>query len=324
MLPAPFLGTGGNFNFGQLTKIKYSAAAVSKTAFMKFKSIATWLICSLLALATQANAATSYQITNGTNQDIDEHGTCKTVTNLHASGNALFVPTNTATEWSTFYNNPPSGVSAVDCGSCAVTPGSQSFTTAGSSNFTVPCYNTLTVKVWGAGGGGSGARTGNGTAGGQSKFNNALIANGGGGATANGVFACASPGYGAGGTASGGTTNTTGANGVKCAGGTGCTGPAGAGGNAPTITGTSGAGACTSGGASGNTPGGGGGGGGYYASPGNGGGGGGYSTKTYVPGELTPGASLPVVVGSGGTGGTGYSSCNGGAGKVGRVTITWN
>lgn len=167
-----------------------------------------------------------------------------------------------------------------------VVAGSQSYTTAGSYNFSVPSYNTLTVTVWGGGGGGSqGAMGPIPTAGGQSSWNGAVIAYGGG--AGSGV------GGGAGGTASGGTTNTTG--------GAGST----TGGNSP----NGGAGGAA--GSPGTAPGGGGGGSiGAY-----GGGGGGYSTRTYSVGQLTVGASIPVVVGAGGTGT---------AGAVGRVTITWN
>lgn len=59
--------------------------------------------------------ASSYQVNNGAAVDITEHSTCKTVTNNHASGKAVFVPTATSTEWTQFYTNPPAGVTAVDC-----------------------------------------------------------------------------------------------------------------------------------------------------------------------------------------------------------------
>jgi len=271
------------------------------------------LACSMALLLT---GATSYQVNNGSNQDIDEWGTCKNVDNNHASGSALFVPTATSTEWSAFYNNSPPGVTVSDCNSCSVTPGSQSFTTAGSFNFTVPCYNTLTVKVWGGGGGGSGFYSGYGAgaAGGQSKFNNALVANGGSGAAASNAG-------GSGGSASGGSTNTTGG-----AGETGGSTYGGKGGDAP--SGGAGGPRTSSSDYSGNAgsaPGGGGSG-FFFASTirGGGGGSGGYSTKTYSAGDLTVGASLPVVVGAKGTGGKDGNQMEGGDGAVGRVTITWD
>lgn len=42
-----------------------------------------------------------------------------------------------------------------------VTPGSQSFTAAGASTFTVPLFNTMTVQIWGGGGSGGSGYNGN-------------------------------------------------------------------------------------------------------------------------------------------------------------------
>jgi hypothetical protein len=284
---------------------------------VKLRKWSGLLRLAALPLAFLLSAATSYQVSNGTNQDITEHSECRNVANNHASGNALFVPTNTSTEWGAFYSNPPSGVTATACG-CTVTPGSQSFTTAGANSFVVPCHNTLTVQVWGAGGGGGGcdaqSRVASST-GGASRWDNSVIANGGSGVTT-------STAGGTGGTASGGTTNTTGQtgstgnnNGAK--GGNGANG--GAGGAAITVNGN---------GNPGTAPGGGGGGArrtsGYFgACETGGGGGGGYSTRTYNAGTYTVGASVPVTVGAGGPGGNG-DNYDGGLGAVGRVTITWN
>lgn len=69
----------------------------------------------LLSLGIFLTGATFYQVNNGASTDITEHATCKTVTNNHASGKAVFVPTATSTEWTQFYTNPPAGVTAVDC-----------------------------------------------------------------------------------------------------------------------------------------------------------------------------------------------------------------
>jgi hypothetical protein len=43
----------------------------------------------------------------------------------------------------------------------SVTPGSQVFTTAGLTSFTIPNFNTMTVEVWGGGGSGGMAYNGN-------------------------------------------------------------------------------------------------------------------------------------------------------------------
>ena len=198
-----------------------------------------------------------------------------------------------------------------------VVPGSQSFTTSGSFNFTVPAYNTLTVQVWGAGGGGAGCSTTTkvaGVSGGASSWDGAVIANGG-------IRASTSAG-GAGGTASGGTTNMTGQNGSTAGtqagpGGDGANG--GAGGDTIPGYGT---------GRPGVAPGGGGAGGGYTGGRsgncrGSGAGGGGYSARTYSAGTYSAGEIVPVVVGARGTGGNG-SSYDGGLGAYGRVVVTWN
>lgn len=194
----------------------------------------------------------------------------------------------------------------------ACSPGSQTYSTAGSFSFTVPSFSgALTVQVWGGGGsGGDSASGANGAAGGASSFGS-LAAGGGGGGT---KAANANVAGGAGGSASGGTTNT-----VGNAGGTGIDGGVGgAGGTAP--NGGAGGAAQGTGGANGNpgsAPGGGGG--GSRGTSGNGGGGGGsggYVARSYAPGALTTGSSISVVVGAGATAG-------GGDGAVGRVSVSW-
>lgn len=190
-----------------------------------------------------------------------------------------------------------------------VTPGSQTFTASG--NFTVPAYNTLTVTMWGGGGGGGDSwdwdydSAVSGTAGGASTFSG-LSAGGGGGGTDGWYDSDTGGGNGTGGgggVASGGTTNTNGSSG-----------------SAPTGAGAPGGGGASSGG-TGNIPGGGGAGNSFYGYPGGGGGSGGYVTKTFTAGQLSVGASLPVVVGNGGVGGGNYPGFNGARGEV---RITWN
>jgi len=192
------------------------------------------------------------------------------------------------------------------------TSGSQVFSTVGASTFTVPQYNgTLTVEVWGGGGGGSApAYTAwpiEGYPGGTSGFNGIIIAYGGG--------------HVAGGTASGGTTNLTGGYGESSLPWTGCSGFF-HGGSSP----NGGAGGASSG-APGGAPGGGG------ASAGctwGGGGGGGYSSKTYATGQLS--GNVTLTVGAGGLGANKVSpgfglppmgSALGGDGAPGAVKFTW-
>lgn len=105
------------------------------------------------------------------------------VENNHASGHGLFVPTKTATEGAAMRNSAVPRVTASACApSCP--PGSQSFTTAGSHSFEVPCHNTMVVEVWGAGGGGNGCVTGSsfaaqGAHGEASSWDSAVVGGGG-------------------------------------------------------------------------------------------------------------------------------------------------
>lgn len=187
-----------------------------------------------------------------------------------------------------------------------VEAGSQTFTSSGT--FTVPAYSSLTVTVWGSGGGGSSLSgvAGNGSAGGQSSFNGAVIANGGDGGTTGTD--------GSGGTASGGDTNTTGNSGSGAGGSGTCQG-----GSAP------GGGSGGSNGGGGSTPGGAGAGERVFDTEfsvfvcGGSGGSGGRSIKTYSSGQLTVSSGISVVVGAGGGSGGPF----GGAGARGEVQITW-
>lgn len=65
--------------------------------------------------ASLLTAASSYQINYGANQDITEWSTCKNVSNSSPTGKALFVPTNTSTEWAAFYNASIPGVTIQAC-----------------------------------------------------------------------------------------------------------------------------------------------------------------------------------------------------------------
>jgi hypothetical protein len=171
----------------------------------------------------------------------------------------------------------------------------------------VPAYNTLTVKVWGAGAGGQGDDDTSdtlplGTHGGTSSFNGTVIANGG-------------KNDRSGGTASGGDINTSGSAGGAVGNGTGGASPNG--GGTTSCCGVSGAapGAGGSGAMGTITP----------LSPPTrlqGGGGGAYAQKNYSAGQLTTGASISVIVGTGGA--RGGVTALGGNGGAGRVVVTWN
>lgn len=84
-------------------------------------------------------AANSYQVNNGATVLITEHSVCRAVTNNHASGNAIFVPTKTSGEWSAFYNNLPAGVTAPACATCTLPWGGSI-----AHNATVTAYQSAT------------------------------------------------------------------------------------------------------------------------------------------------------------------------------------
>lgn len=185
--------------------------------------------------------------------------------------------------------------------------GSTLYTIPGTYTFTVPNYtSTLTVELWGGGGGGTGYHYAGG-AGTASTFGSSLSAGGGG--AGRGGFQPA--GGGAGGIASGGTTNQNGSAGST----------SGIGGNSP-----SGGNGGTTSMAPGGVPGGGGAAAMCTECSSGGGGAGAHVIRTYSVGQLTPGSTVTLVVGSGGVGGTtAYYTGEplGGAGARGQVNLTW-
>lgn len=215
----------------------------------------------------------------------------------------------------------------------SVAPGSITYSTVGTHNFTIPIHNQLVVELWGASGGGTGVwvyiNDGDnyaqyeGTDGGSTRWDGGAAsgrpqANGGGrGRSTQQV--------GAGGTAVNGDTNTTGQSSQGPSLGAGGAGANGGAGGAYT------GGLLNAAGAPGSPPGGGGASGihtagGAYSTDGygRGGGGGGYCLKTYLAGVYAVGAIIPVVVGAPGSGGPSVSGRAGGAGAVGRATISWS
>lgn len=201
----------------------------------------------------------------------------------------------------------------------SVIAGSVSFDSPGTYNFTVPNYNKLRRRVWGAGGSGGATRTGtsyNGADGGSSSAGTVVSGGGQGGRIAAGTS------FGAGG--AGGTGMTVNGNpggyGVPYGGGPGGSAPFGGAGS----SGMSGHGQWSS---NGGFPGGGSGGvNGYntYYGPG-GGGSGGYSDITVNAGDAgapVPGTVMTVTVGTGGNPvSTGWEQS--GWGGHGRVIIDW-
>lgn len=194
-----------------------------------------------------------------------------------------------------------------------------------SGTWTKPAgFISMQVTVVGGGGGGGSATGGNGGAGGSVSFTynsggNTITANGGGSGLGNDGTTNCNGSPAAGGTASGGDTNTTGNVGGCSPNNT--TGSVGAnsvytGNGGGTAGGQNTAGGNGTAGAYGA---GGGGGGGNFTHSGDGGGGGGMAIKALTNSQL--GATETVTINSGGAGGTGGGG-GGGNGTGGAVIVT--
>jgi len=198
-----------------------------------------------------------------------------------------------------------------------VVAGSITYSTPGTSSFTVPNFHTLVIELWGGGGSGGKQRTnGDGENGTASSIATLGLTAGGGGKGRDGNYSSTG---GTAGTATGGDINTPGNVGGA---GNDSTRTGGVGANAPN-GGTGGYGGTYSGneGGPGGTPGAGGGGeGGTLSKPGSGAGSGGYVKKTYAYGDIAAGTSLSFTVGDQG----GATPGNGGKGGFGTVKFTWS
>jgi formylglycine-generating enzyme required for sulfatase activity len=97
-----------------------------------------------IVLSVSVHAATSYQINASASVDIDEYGTCRTVTNSNAK--KMMVATNSSTAWNNFLTHVPPNVSAVSCTSCPTgyvrVPGDATYST---SDFCVMQYEAKNV-----------------------------------------------------------------------------------------------------------------------------------------------------------------------------------
>lgn len=235
-------------------------------------------------------------------------------------------------------------------GGVAIVPGSQTYN-SGSGNFVVEPYNTLEVELYGGGSSGCSCQTTNpfrlaSIAGGASTCTGLSLSAGGGAALVNGISTTTQNGA-AGGTASGGDTNTSGnasSQIVQSAGGV-VSGSVAAAPNAPGPAGGAGGTGITVGagasqqqnGHSGTQPGGAGTsdvmssfsiGGGWVHRWGANGASGAYCKKTYTHG-VTSGypawaANVAYAVGAGGGDpGTGIATAPG-LGAAGRVIFTWS
>lgn len=77
--------------------------------------IACLAVILLVFLPCTVWAADMYSVNSGATVEINEHGVCQRITNGHASGQRIMVPTKTASEWASFRNNRPAGVAMAAC-----------------------------------------------------------------------------------------------------------------------------------------------------------------------------------------------------------------
>ncbi len=113
-----------------------------------------FIFAVLLSLAVYIEASDNYTVNYNTNQSITAFSTCKKVTNGSATGLSVYVPTQSSAEWTSFYGNPPSGVTIASCGPATT----QVIVLTSGSSWTVPYdWNSLNNSIEVIGGGGNGA-----------------------------------------------------------------------------------------------------------------------------------------------------------------------
>lgn len=86
----------------------------------RFLSYLHIVIClaAIASVIDPANAAESHLLATGQQAVIDKYGQCRVVTNT--TGKTIYIPTKTASEWVSFYSNPPPNVSAPACVGCTL------------------------------------------------------------------------------------------------------------------------------------------------------------------------------------------------------------
>lgn len=120
-----------------------------------------------LAVGQNAFAIQSYKVNAGNTVNINEWGVCRRVTNA-GGWPAVFIPTNSSAEWTTFISKKPSHISLNNClpndavisvyerscgasphtwtvGSLLSTPGT--FTTSTNKHYTISIVNGMYVKI---------------------------------------------------------------------------------------------------------------------------------------------------------------------------------
>ena len=76
-------------------------------------SLIIFSIILIISISDKSSAIDYYSISPGSTQEVDEHGTCKDVTN--GGSYTVYVPTKISDEWSSFRSNPPPSVTFAAC-----------------------------------------------------------------------------------------------------------------------------------------------------------------------------------------------------------------
>ena len=77
--------------------------------------LGVFYIVIIISFFNVVYAPNYYTVSPGDTTEVDEHSTCKKVSN--SGGYTVYVPTDLSNEWSNFRSNPPPGISFADCGS---------------------------------------------------------------------------------------------------------------------------------------------------------------------------------------------------------------
>lgn len=93
----------------------------------------------LLAFAALLEASDNSSVNIGANQNITAHAVCKKITNNSATGLSVYVPTQTDTEWQSFYTHLPQGVTAGSCCAGVVVGGYCWYLSAPGESCTTAC-----------------------------------------------------------------------------------------------------------------------------------------------------------------------------------------
>ena len=123
----------------------------NKIFFAIFSTLVFLVPAIASATGPTGSVAAGYSLINAASGPITAWGTCYSINNT--SGKSVFIPTKTSSEWSTFYNNLPSGVTKSSC--CAADNGQSCNSSANScgqtNSGTYDCSGNCSASTPGTG-----------------------------------------------------------------------------------------------------------------------------------------------------------------------------